>query len=1818
MGHVLLRPLDACTRRPLHRSMNASAPSSPAHCSASALALLGQLDPDLFPIFEEEAARQLPHLRGILQSWIGVPPSFKTRHEALHLLHTLKNSAWLTGAREIGDIAQRLEAAIQTLPATEDNAAAIAPLLADCNALQAKLDALHAAAEAIARSIATANLQGASSQPMPLPAPAPSPIAPQAAIPAATPAAAALQTHATQTPQAAASPAQSQAPQTPAAAPLAAPAAAPALTEPPQPTGPMPPSPTPPGSAPPASQQPATPSAPQPAPKARARWLKRLLWLLLGLVLALALLIGALLVWASRDGSLPRALQLAQRFLPADQALHYEGASGSLTAGGRIQRLHWHMPGTALEIDGLHLDWDLWQLLERALHVRTLHAERVRVLLSPQPEPAQPPAPAAMPAHVRLPIAIRLPLRVDRLEVQPATTPAKPGSPGTPAAPTIYAIDQLAADYHYATPWHALQLQSLHYGASQAQAELRLHDTALTLQAQLGAWLSALSSDVHTPLPAPLHAWLSADGSLAGGDAAMVQLRLDAHEQAPNQAAPKNLLQTPPSPSSAATRAHLQATLHPWRSQPVQQAHVELAGLNARALHPAAPETDLHGRVDITPAATAHTALADAAWALQARLENRRPGPWAASAAPPVAAADPSSAPATTAARLPVRHIDARLHYRPAAPTDAPAGAPQAPALHIEQAAIDLHGSAPAGRITLEGKLHPTHLPASALQLQLQALNLQPLMAGLPETALSGNASARPANTALTADLAQAEWDIEADIRNAQPGLLDAQRLPLTQLLAQAHIAPERWSAHSLQARVGEGQLQLQGHFEPATQALHVQAELQRLPLVRLHSQLAAEQAPPLSGTLQAQGDLRQGIAFEADIRSHGATVVANPSAKAAPARSPWDVRAIQTQGRWQPDALVLERLTLNAFQAQVQASKLHLSLPDASQVQATVSARAPGLSLSADAAMQAASGGGKLSLQLASAQDTAAWLRGLPIVGAALPALQASGSAQLDAQWQGGWQQWLEGLQNPARHPQLRIDAHAHSAGLKLSLPASAPAPAAKAGATQAQGKKQVKAAKTTKPAQTSQAPAAQAATQIDIRQLDARLQGNLAAASFSLKGDALANGAHAKLDTRAQLAQTGAAQRPIWRVTLAQWAAALTLPGQKTPWQWHVEDDWRFDVQTQPTLALRAQGGQARVTPPASVTQGAASQALTLRWEPLQFTQTANGALRLQSRGQLKGLALAWLDGLAPDNPPLAGAGVRSTLMLSGQWDIDLGDTARVSAELGRDSGDVWLGDSAAPVQAAQGQGATASASKTARAPRRNASDALAAGLRDVRLRLQSSGDALNATLLWDAERAGQINAQAHIPLARKDGGWSLPEPTPLGGHLRASLPDLGVWGALAPLGWRIGGALKADIQLAGTLQAPQLQGPIQADGLSLRSVLDGVDLHDGRLRAQLQGERLLIEELVFQGGTGSNAYVPGRSGNRTPAPTERGHMRASGHIDWSGVRAQADGSAGSGIAMEVQARLEAMQALARNDRQISLSGPLSATLRDGALRVRGDITIDRASITLPESGAPTLGSDVVVVRASDAAQAAAEAAADALMPRGELQTAKPMDMHIQLNLGRDFALQGYGITTRLEGELDIRNTTRGKAPISIVGEVRTDEGRYRAWGQALNVEQGVVRFNGPYDNPSLDMLAIRPDIDVRAGVRITGTAKAPRVKLYSEPPLPESEALSWVVLGRSPGSGGGSGSQAMQQAALGLLAGSLGGGLAKGLGLDEVGLSDGGLSVGKRLSDQLYVTYVASLSGAAGTLYVFYDITRRLTARGETGTTSAVDLIYTVTYD
>ncbi len=692
-------------------------------------------------------------------------------------------------------------------------------------------------------------------------------------------------------------------------------------------------------------------------------------------------------------------------------------------------------------------------------------------------------------------------------------------------------------------------------------------------------------------------------------------------------------------------------------------------------------------------------------------------------------------------------------------------------------------------------------------------------------------------------------------------------------------------------------------------------------------------------------------------------------------------------------------------------------------------------------------------------------------------------------------------------------------------------------------------------------------------LREGQVDLTGTLRAMTLSAQGQAETGSQ--RLNLQAQ-AKGGRLREGVWQAQLD--SAQLTAQDRLKAGTWtaQLRDRATFNwAQTGTRRTLQTSAGALRLSGPVP---GAA----LVTWEPVHWSeQTTAGKARAQWRtqGRIVDLPLAWLDLLGQTQ--MANLGLRGDLIFGGQWDASSAETLRLRATLERTGGDLQLqaeGDSAGGLQA---------------------------GVREARLLITAEGEQLAASLHWDSERAGQAQANVTTRLTRQDGNWAWPMEAPLAGTIKAQLPPVGVWSVLAPPGWRLRGTLNADAVLSGTRGAPQWHGNLAAQDLAVRSVVDGIDFSKGTLRATLGGQRLDINEFTLQGAGGASG----------------GLLTIKGSMVWLPA-AGSDDSAVQRLRMELEATAQALRVSARADRRLVLSGQLSAQLKDANLAIRGTLKADQALFILPEDSTPQLGSDVLV-RKPQSSEASSQP--PALAPKSGAKTRVTPDLAITLDLGRDFQVRGRGVNTRLAGGLELRSSGPNPVP-SLTGAVRTVRGTYKAYGQQLNIERGVVRFVGPYDNPALDVLAIRPNLQQRVGVQILGTALSPVVRLYAEPDLPEAEKLAWLVLGRS-GASGGAETAMLQQAAMALLGGNgISGGLAASLGLDELsvgansvdGTTSATITLGKRLSRDFYIAYERSLAGTMGTLSIFYDLSRRFTLRAQTGEQSAIDLIFTLRYD
>lgn len=475
-------------------------------------------------------------------------------------------------------------------------------------------------------------------------------------------------------------------------------------------------------------------------------------------------------------------------------------------------------------------------------------------------------------------------------------------------------------------------------------------------------------------------------------------------------------------------------------------------------------------------------------------------------------------------------------------------------------------------------------------------------------------------------------------------------------------------------------------------------------------------------------------------------------------------------------------------------------------------------------------------------------------------------------------------------------------------------------------------------------------------------------------------------------------------------------------------------------------------------------------------------------------------------------------------------------------------------------------------------------AVGLTRLMLSATVLEDRLSAKLDAAGTVLGAISASVETTLARQGTSVGVPGNAALAFDGEVTVPSL-AW-TMPLMGQRmvIDGRLNGKFAGRGTAAKPVLSGNIAADGLKFEYPEQGIYLKDGSVRASLRDDEMLLERITLRGGEGA--------------------LEGNGSVTWE------SGEMNARVALTAN-KLEVLRQL---DRHLVISGDAEARLQGGSVHASATLKADRGEITLPGTDAPTLSSDVVVLgREGDTAKKKSRFAAD---------------LELNLDLGEQFRLKGRGIDARLAGAVKVRAKT--DAPTTTSGSIRVAQGSYSAYGHLLVIDRGILNFAGPLDNPGLDIVALRKQQTVEAGVAIRGTALAPQISLVSNPSVPDSEKLSWLVLGH--------GMEGSSRKDLGLLQTAAGALLARGesvtlqnriastTGLDEVSLGGGAganglesavLTLGKRLSSRAYLTVEQGIGASMHLVKISYALTPRVSVRAETGTDSAVDVFYTFSF-
>ena len=461
------------------------------------------------------------------------------------------------------------------------------------------------------------------------------------------------------------------------------------------------------------------------------------------------------------------------------------------------------------------------------------------------------------------------------------------------------------------------------------------------------------------------------------------------------------------------------------------------------------------------------------------------------------------------------------------------------------------------------------------------------------------------------------------------------------------------------------------------------------------------------------------------------------------------------------------------------------------------------------------------------------------------------------------------------------------------------------------------------------------------------------------------------------------------------------------------------------------------------------------------------------------------------------------------------------------------------------------------------------LAMPFQQLQLEADLAHEELTAHLNLASDRLGNGSASAKLNIRQQDPVLAL----------QAHLKDLEV-GFLRPLIPQLSslsGKINGDLDVNGPLSGPRVTGLVALKQVQLQSALWplGVDNLDARVtfdgaHGQLQGT------LVSGGG---NATLDGDFN------LDGGGWNARVHLLGHNIPIDQPPD----IKLELQPDLTVRV----NSRQLQVTGKLAVT--EGFLVLK----------PLPED-AVSVSQDVVFV----------DRRGNLLQQSYGIQTTAD----IQVSITPDVRIRGFGGEVRLKGTLQVSMDRNGV----LIGRGNIDitDGSYTGYGQQLTIRKGQIIFNGPITQPFINIEAVRVVDTVTAGMRLTGPASEPRVTLFSEPSLPDSQILYYIITGKAPGTGTRDDNAMVQSALLsiGLRGGQpLARDIASKVGIEDLQMGASGsgdttqVTVSGYINPRTYLQYGINVFQPYNTVTLRYRLGENLFLEAVSGLASALDLLY-----
>lgn len=390
-----------------------------------------------------------------------------------------------------------------------------------------------------------------------------------------------------------------------------------------------------------------------------------------------------------------------------------------------------------------------------------------------------------------------------------------------------------------------------------------------------------------------------------------------------------------------------------------------------------------------------------------------------------------------------------------------------------------------------------------------------------------------------------------------------------------------------------------------------------------------------------------------------------------------------------------------------------------------------------------------------------------------------------------------------------------------------------------------------------------------------------------------------------------------------------------------------------------------------------------------------------------------------------------------------------------------------------------------------------------------------------------------------------------------------------------------ITADLSLQGAMLHPQVLGNIELTGLQLKGDISPVDMDSGQVTIDFSGYQAALHAQIG---------------------TPEGLLNVTGDADWHNM-----------AEWRVNSRVFADSLLVDMPPIVKMKviPDLTLTMQPDVAQVSGSIHLPWGRITVEElpPSAIEVSKDQVILSKD-------------LQPLSE-QSRLPLriETDVEIVIGDDVRLSAFGLEGGLRGRLNV--TQRDRGPL-VIGEVNILQGQYRSFGQDLQIQEGKILMNGPVDQPFVSIKAIRNPNNTQdgviAGIQVTGPADEPMITIFSEPAMPQANALSYLLRGQD--IDGEAGGNAMTMTLIGLSlaqSGKVVGRIGEEFGVQDLQLDTAGsgddaqITVSGYILPGLQVKYGVGIFNSVGQFTIRYRLMRDLYLEAVSGVDSAIDLLY-----